>query len=157
MLDFASGRLSELLHTSKRGSLRLSWDDRWLTFYWSNDPEHTTIFILPIREHAATEQDLIATTDGSSYDILPEFSPDGKLLYFFSQRDGVRCLWAQRLDSSTKRPIGPPFPVQHFHGARLSTLTVKPGQRAFSVARDKIVFTMDEHLGNIWMTDSGVR
>ena len=41
--------------------------------------------------------------------------------------------------------------------ARLSALTVKPGQRAISVARDKIVFTMDEHLGNIWMADSDAR
>jgi hypothetical protein len=47
--------------------------------------------------------------------------------------------------------------VQHFHSARLSTLTVKSGQRALSVARDKIVFTMDERLGNIWMADSEAR
>jgi len=157
MLDFGSGKQTEVLKTPTGSAIRLSWDDRWITFYRLTDPGHTMIFILPIREHAATEQDLIAATDGSGYDILPEFSPDGNLLYFFSQRDGARCLWAQRLDPATKRPAGPPFPVQHFHSARLSTLTVKPGQRAISVARDKIVFTMDEHLGNIWMADSEAR
>jgi Tol biopolymer transport system component len=152
MLDIASGKETAL---GPGGSaIRLSWDDHWIAFYRELEPGHTRLFILPIGERPASEQDLIEVTDGSGYDIVPEFSPDGNLLYFFSQRDGARCLWAQRLDPGSKRPAGSPFPVQHFHSARLSTLTVKSGQRALSVARDKIVFTMDERLGNIWMSDS---
>ena len=156
MLDIASGKETEL-GPLPGTAIRLSWDDHWVTFYGGLEPGHTKLFILPIGERPATEQDLIEVTDGSGYDIVPEFSPDGNLLYFFSQRDGARCLWAQRLDPGTKRPAGSPFPVQHFHSARLSTLTVKSGQRALSVARDKIVFTMDERLGNIWMADSEAR
>ena len=72
------------------------------------------IFILPVRDHSVTQQDLIAVTDGSGYDIVPEFSPNGNVLYFFSQRDGARCLWAQRLDPGSKRPAGAPFPSATF-------------------------------------------
>jgi Tol biopolymer transport system component/tRNA A-37 threonylcarbamoyl transferase component Bud32 len=156
MLDIASGKETEL-GPFVGSAIRLSWDDRWITFYRLLDPGHSKVFILPVGERAATEKDLIEVTDGSSLDMVPEFSPDGNLLYFFSERDGARCLWAQRLNPGDKRPAGSPFPVQHFHNARLSTLSVKPGQRALSVARDKIVFTMDERLGNIWMADSGAR
>ena len=39
------------------------------------------------------------------------------MLYFVSSRDGTRCLYAQRLDS-TGRPVGDAFAVQHFHGIR---------------------------------------
>jgi Tol biopolymer transport system component len=156
MLDIASGKETEL-GPLPGSAIRLSWDDRWITFYRVLEPGHSKVFILPVGERASTEKDLIEVTDGSSLDMMPEFSPDGNLLYFFSERDGARCLWAERLNPGDKRPAGSPFPVQHFHSARLSTLTVKPGQRALSVARDKIVFTMDERLGNIWMADSGPR
>jgi hypothetical protein len=156
MLDIPSGKETDL-GPLPGSAIRLSWDDRWITFYRELEPGHTKLLILPIRERPVTDQDLIEVTDGSGYDIVPEFSPDGNVLYFFSERDSARCLWAQRLDPATKRPVGSPFPVQHFHSARLSTLTVKSGQRALSVARDKIVFTMDERLGNIWMADSEAR
>ncbi len=45
------------------------------------------------------------------------WSPDSRVLYFVSSRDGTPCLYAQRLDS-TGRPVGDAFAVQHFHGIR---------------------------------------
>ena len=45
------------------------------------------------------------------------WSPDSRVLYFVSSRDGTRCLYAQRLDSAG-RPVGDAFAVQHFHGIR---------------------------------------
>jgi len=45
------------------------------------------------------------------------WSPDSRVLYFVSSRDGTRCLYAQRLDP-TGRPVGDAFAVQHFHGIR---------------------------------------
>ena len=32
----------------------------------------------------------------------------GDTLYFLSERCGFRCIWSQRLDVSTKQPLGPP-------------------------------------------------
>jgi eukaryotic-like serine/threonine-protein kinase len=157
--DTESAQTTELLRISSLISApRPSWDDRWIAFYHLLDPIHSRIFIAPIHNGAVTEEsEFIAVSDGTTYDLLPEFSPDGRLLYFLSQRDGARCLWAQRLDPATKRPLDQPFPVQHFHSARVSPLFVKAGQRAISVARDKIVITMDERVGNVWMSDFGAR
>jgi Tol biopolymer transport system component len=85
--------------------------------------------------------------------MIPEFSPDGSRLYFFSQRDGARCIWVQRLDPATKKPVGPPEPVYHFHSARRSPIYNRSGQNAASVARNKIALQITERLGNIWMAE----
>ena len=62
----------------------------------------------------------IAVTDGQQWDDKPRWSPDGDLIYFTSLRDGFHHLWAQRLGPDSRQPIGPAFPVQHLHSARLS-------------------------------------
>jgi hypothetical protein len=78
------------------------------------------------------------------------------MLYFVSDQDGFRCLWAQRLEPSTKHPAGPAFAVYHFHHARLSLTGVglTPAAAGPSVAKDKIVFALGELTGNVWMTTS---
>jgi hypothetical protein len=82
-------------------------------------------------------------------DIYPSWSPDGNLLYFFSDRDGFRCLWAQSLDRLTKRPAGVPLAVYHFHRSRQSPRGFGPQN---AVARDKVVLSLLETTGNIWTT-----
>jgi hypothetical protein len=86
------------------------------------------------------------------------WSPDGNVLYFLSDRDGWRCIWAQRVEAFGKRPLGAAFPVYHFHEAR-RTLTSKfhyPEPRIW-VARDKMVFELEEVSGNIWMQEGSQR
>jgi hypothetical protein len=72
-------------------------------------------------------------------------------MYFTSEIDGFRCISAQRVDPGTKRPQGPPIPIYHSHHARRSLLNVGLDPLKISVARDRIVFTMGERSGNIWM------
>ena len=57
---------------------------------------------------------------GDALERDPAWSPDGRFLYFISERDGFRCVWARPLDAATKRPIGDAFAVRHFHAARFS-------------------------------------
>ena len=61
------------------------------------------------------------------------------------------CLWAQRLDPTTKRPEGPPYAVYHVHGTRLSMANMDLTYLDLSVARDKVVFNMSELTGNVWL------
>ena len=79
------------------------------------------------------------------------WSPNGQILYMTRMHDGFQCLWYQRLDSATKRPVGKPEPLYHLHQARLSMTSLSGSQTAISVARDKMVFTLNELTGNIWM------
>lgn len=78
------------------------------------------------------------------------WSPDGTLLYFVSDRDGHLCLWAQRLDGKSKRPLGTPFPVRHFHDSGFGMQSVGVGLLEIDAARDKVVFGVDELTSNIW-------
>ena len=80
------------------------------------------------------------------------WSPDGTLLYFSSDRDGFRCIWAQRLDRDTKRPVGSAFAMYHFHSARRSLMNADILKWELAVAPDKLVFHLGEITSNIWMT-----
>ena len=152
-LDIAT-RQFQPIFTDSTTAPHPSWDDRWITLYLGlpADPRHTQIFIVPVHDGTATARsEWIEATDGSAFDVIPEFSPNGNLLYFQSQRDGSRCIWALRLDPVTKRPAGAPFPVCHFHSARQSPINLPTGTGSNPVARNKIAYISVERTGNIWM------
>lgn len=151
LLDATSGERKPIVDGTNLAS-RLSWDDQWVTFYRNVSGGFAQIFVAPVMSNRpARDTDLVPITGGTTWDALPEFSPDGRILYFQSERDGARCLWAQRLDGATKKPVGSAFPVQHFHKVGLSLTHVMPGQRAITVARDKIIIAAAERTGNVWL------
>jgi Tol biopolymer transport system component len=156
LVDAATGAKSVILKHPKHGISRgrLSPDDRWIAFH-SILPAARQIFVAPFHGAAAIPEDQwVSITDGKAMDRYAEWSPDGNLLYFLSDRDGFRCIWAQRLDPKTKHPLGEAFPVQHFHTSRRSLLTIEdPIGVGLSVTADKIVFSMVEQTGNIWLKD----
>jgi hypothetical protein len=92
-------------------------------------------------------------TDGQSWDHAPRWSPNGNLVYFLSDRDGFRCLWAVRLNPVTKLPIEGPFPAAHFHEARRSALDLPQAELGLGVARNKAVFVLNDRAGSIWMAE----
>ena len=99
---------------------RFSPDERSIAFVARMDSGHSRIMVAPYQnETRSPESSWIALTDGGSWDTAPQWSPDGKLVYFTSGRDGFRCIWAQRVDASRK-PAGDPIAVYHFHTARRS-------------------------------------
>jgi hypothetical protein len=115
-------------------------------------PGRTQVLLVPSTAGVTpAEDEWIPVTDGSTFEDKPRWSPDGRMIYFTSDRDGFRCLWAQRLDPTTRRPVGPPLPVYHFHTARRSLLNAGVLRLEIAVARDKTVFNMGESTGNIWL------
>ena len=97
----------------------------------------------------------IAVTDGASEEMEPAWSPNGELLYFLSDRDGFRCIWARRLNGASKQPAGDAFAVLHFHRARrsLRRMTGTTGLIGLSVAPGRMVFSFGELTGNIWLEE----
>jgi len=115
---------------------------------FSEDGGH--IFVAPIEKGAAVAPDRWLGIDHTSlWDDKPRWSPGGNLIYFVSNRDGHFCLWAQRIDSRVPQLVGKPFPVYHFHNARLSPLNIMSFLE-IDVAKDKITLGMEELTGNIW-------
>jgi Tol biopolymer transport system component len=131
---------------------RFSPDEKWLAFGQDVNYSTSRLFIAPMRDgKAAPESEWIPIAYGDDWCDKPRWSPDGNLIYFVSQRDGYRCMWAQRLARDTKRPLGEPFSIAHFHSARLSMTNVNTGSLEIEVAKDKVIFNLEELTGNIWM------
>jgi len=135
---------------------RFSPDGAWIAFDAAT-PARTTrrIFLAPLhRDRPADEPEWRPITAGASVDQEPCWSPDGKLLYFLSTRDGFRCIWAQRIDLRTGSPVGEPFPMTHFHHATLSLngVSAYAGDLGLSASRQGLVFAAAEFGGNIWMS-----
>jgi Tol biopolymer transport system component len=153
LLDLTTGKTSHLISHPRYALYPESFspDDRWVAFQVrrrDNDPARI-LCVVPFQANPL-EQDWIAVTDGATMDREAKWSPDGSLIYYISERDGFRCLWAQRLDGKTKRPQGAPFAVQHFHHSRQSLNFGSPGKIGFSVLRDRLLFSLSETNGNVW-------
>jgi serine/threonine protein kinase/Tol biopolymer transport system component len=134
-------------------SVRTSSDGRWWTTYFPS-PGGTALLIFPVLANRVVGgEDAIQVAAGSSSDILPTFSSDINTLYFLSNRDGFYCLWAQRLDPASKKARGDAFAIEHFHHASRSPSYVGGGRRRLVSARDKLVFTMADRSGSIWMSE----
>ena len=146
VLDVASRRKSGLLATGQRtvpGDI--SPDSRWFTF-WASYRMNVAPFDgeRPIRERA-----WIPIMDGARG--VYRWSPDGNLLYAFSDRDGFSCIWAQRVDAATKRPVGVPFAVFHSHDVRISLSN--QATEGLAIGNNQMLFNLGERTGNIWMAE----
>jgi len=150
----ASAKTRPLLNSDQQAmALTLSQDARWMLFQIQKSTEVRQIFIAPFRDgSAAPAAEWIPVTDGDNLDRCPFWSPDGNLVYFQSERDGFRCLYAQRLDPQTKHRVGPAFAAYHSHHSRLALSNLDdPAQVGPAIARDRLVFAQGEITGNIWM------
>jgi len=80
----------------------------------------------------------VAVTDGSSTDLNPVWSPDGKYLYFSSNRGGSSNIWRVLIDEETGVLTGAPEAVTSI-GTATSVLYLsfsRDGQLAYSAQTD---------------------
>jgi Tol biopolymer transport system component/predicted Ser/Thr protein kinase len=131
-------------------------DAKWMAFH-SLSTQTSTAQVWLVRIDGTVPvppAEWIAVTDGNSVDRDPVWAPGGGLLYFLSDRDGFRCIWARKLDLATKKPMGDAFAVEHFHSARRSLNRVRsPFDIGLSVAGNQMVFAFGELTGNIWLQE----
>ena len=77
------------------------------------------IYLVPFTGEPVPESQWSLIVDGTDFDRQPVWSPSGDMIYFQSDRDGTRCIWAQRVDTSTRKAVGEPFAAHHIHQLRL--------------------------------------
>jgi Tol biopolymer transport system component len=155
MVELATGKSTDVLRDPQHSLYNpyYSWDDKWMAFLMRTGAEYFRIYVTPVENYIPAGPDKwVQLTSGEYHDDKEQFSPDGNTMYFTSNRDGATCIWAQRLDPKTKRPLGAPFAVQHFHGSqRIYRGISSTNHMEVNIVKDKIVTNLDEFHTDIWM------
>jgi hypothetical protein len=125
-------------------------DDRWIVFEAvvnSPNPE-SALYVVPASGGPWTR-----ITDGRHWDDKPRWSPDGRTIYFVSGPGGFFNVWGIHFDPDAGKPIGQPFQVTKFDSPRLMIPRWIP-LVGLSLTQDKLVLTMAQESGNIWLLDN---
>ena len=121
-------------------------DNHWISFTARVRPDRALIMIAPIDGPLpAPEASWIKFSEENGLQDGGIWSPDGKMLYFTSSRDGHICLWARRLHPNSHQPVDQPFAVQHFHERPMQDL------RLLSAAAGRVVVSLTNDTSSIWM------
>jgi len=135
---------------------QFSPDGRWISFQGSAGMKNGGIFVVPYEEDTVTkESDFIEVTGGAFFEGNAFWSSDGSFIYFLGHRHAfasTHCIWAQRLDRLTKRPIGKPFAVYHDHTLRANKMGRYVGGMWMSQGGNKLFFSASRAPASIWMT-----
>jgi eukaryotic-like serine/threonine-protein kinase len=156
ILDVATGRSTPLLqHPEFRLTMpRLSPDARTLMFSESREGRIRKIHLVPFTGEPVPESQWSLVVDGTEFDRQPTWSPSGDTVYFQSDRDGTRCIWAQRIDPATRKAVGRSFAAHHIHQLRyyLNDLG-DPAGAGLSVVNGQLYFAAFETRSNVWMAE----
>ena len=153
-LDLKSGTASAFLDDPENlEQAHLSHDGRWVAFgsapraEFIAKPSRCSVLIAPFRKGLVPRSEWISVSD-NNLDFDPRFSYDGKLIFFTSERDGFRCVWAQRLRPDM-HPDGDAFAVYHSH-ERKRPLVV---YAELAVGPHAMVLNRTELAGNVWLLE----
>jgi Tol biopolymer transport system component len=133
-------------------TVEFSPDRRWVAFSVPGGVREP-LYIAPVQgASVADEPNWVRVADAAGINRRPWWSPNGNLLYWISEHDGFRCVWARRLDPVTRKPEADPFAVLHFHEAQRTT---SGGNASFgpAVSRDRLIVGLSEVTGNIWIAE----
>jgi Tol biopolymer transport system component len=133
---------------------RFSPNDRWVAFCaFSPDGNAREIVIVPnAPDRQLRDEEWVSISDGETSDREPAWSADGRRLFFISDRDGFRCIWARDIDPETGRPSGPAVAIAHFHHTRelLRGPMASTGSIGLTATAKALVFTVARSIGDIW-------
>ena len=124
---------------------------QWIVFEAirnSNQKVESTIYAVPISGGPWTR-----ISGGKNWEDKPRWSPNGKAIYFVSNEGGLFNVWGIRFDPSKGKAVGEPFRVTAFENPSLM-VPKDIGAVDLSVTQDKLVVTVEERSGSIWVLDN---
>jgi Tol biopolymer transport system component/DNA-binding winged helix-turn-helix (wHTH) protein len=128
-------------------------DQRWISFIAAPaiNAGISTIYVVP-----ASGGEWRRITEAKYFDDKPRWSPDGRRLYFVSNRTGFFNVWGIDFDTASGQPRGAPFRVTNLESpARMILPDVATMEMALTA--DRIVLPIMEVSGGIWILENVAR
>ena len=127
---------------------RFSPDGRWIVFEAVKDQLNSTIYAVP-----AAGGTWIRITDGQQWDDKPRWSPDGRTIYYLSERNGFFNVRGIHFDPVKGKPQGEPFQVTSLETPTLM-IPKNIALVGFSLTDRELVLPLAQTSGNIWILDN---
>jgi Tol biopolymer transport system component/DNA-binding winged helix-turn-helix (wHTH) protein len=127
---------------------RFSPDQRWIAMLAVNRSTFQTIYVMD----PSTGQ-RVPITEGSFRDDKPRWSPDGKTLYFVSNRSGFAEVWGRGFDPQRGEPTGAPFRITTFESPR-EHISWPMITMELAVAPTQIILPIVESSGSVWILEN---
>jgi eukaryotic-like serine/threonine-protein kinase len=128
---------------------RFSPDGKWIAFNAQSIKSERTSLLGVVR---AAGGKWTALTDASLWVDKPRWAPDGRTIYFISNRQGgFFDVWGLPFDPVTGRPAGEQFQVTHTGSPGRSILADAGSEIGVSTTR--LVVPIRESKGSVWLLD----
>lgn len=127
-----------------------SWNEEWIAVQGVRNSATTESAVYVMRANGGP---LVRITDGHPWDDKPRWAPDGKTIYFLSRRHGTFNVWGIRFDAAKGKTLGDAFQVSAFgNGGPVISDSIPDVE--LSITQDKLILTMEERSGSIWMLEN---
>jgi Tol biopolymer transport system component len=151
-LDLQTGKRTVVL-ASREDIIQgasLSPDGKWIAWHAGEPDGRAAIRVDPAEASQGGGQGTVTVAEAGYFLGAPAWSPNGRYLYYLSEKNGRCALFVRELDPRTKRPVAEERQVFAPPEGRLM-MNLPKGNFAVSVAKDRIVFAATEVSGNIYL------
>lgn len=128
----------------------LSPDGKWIAWLAGEPDGQAAIRITPFEARQGRTPRTIEVAKAGYYLGSPAWSPNGRFLYYLSEKTGRCSLFVRELDPRTKEPAGAERKIE-IAPERPLNLNFPKGNGAIGVAADRIVFEATDMIGNIYL------
>jgi len=128
----------------------VSPDGHWIVFeaFKNAAPVESAIYVTRTLGGPLTR-----ISEGGYWDDKPRWSPDGRIIYYVSGRNGVFNVWGVHFDAVKGKPVGVPFQVTSFESPGLA-VGDNISAVEFSLVQNKFILTMEDRSGSILVLDN---
>jgi eukaryotic-like serine/threonine-protein kinase len=151
-MDVRTGAKSVILSSSQDiiEDAGVSPDGKWIGWLAGLPDGRAAIRITPAATPQGGTKSTITVAEADHFLGQPAWSPNGRWLYFLSEKNGRASIYVRELDPRTRIPLGDEREVFASTESRL-WLNFPAGNGTIGVAADRIIFEATAMTGNIYL------